>query len=110
MPKPTLKPIARRCLLALVKKKAAVFYAVVAVAVYVWIIAWVVVSRFLTTEIMPVGTLLALFTLPLTVRAIKGALHNDDPSRLIPGMAANVMTMLLTQFLMGIGFILGRVF
>jgi 1,4-dihydroxy-2-naphthoate octaprenyltransferase len=86
------------------KKNAAVFYALVAVAVYVWIIAWV------AARVMPAWTLLALLTLPFTVRAIKGALHNDDPSRLMPGMAANVMTMLLTQLLIGIGFILGRVF
>ena len=59
---------------------------------------------------MPVWTLLALLTLPLTVRAINGAIHNDDPSRLMPGMAANVMTVLLTQLLIGIGYILGRVF
>jgi 1,4-dihydroxy-2-naphthoate octaprenyltransferase len=57
----------------------------------------------------PIWTLLALLTLPLTVRAINGAIHYDDPSKLMPGMAANVMTMLATQLLLGIGFILGRV-
>jgi 1,4-dihydroxy-2-naphthoate octaprenyltransferase len=86
------------------KAPAAVFYSVVAVAVYVWVIAWVAAG------VMPVWTLLALLSLPLTVRAINGARHNDDPSRLMPGMAANVITMLLTQFLIGIGYILGRVF
>jgi 1,4-dihydroxy-2-naphthoate octaprenyltransferase len=86
------------------KGHAAVFYAAVAVAVYIWVIAWVAVG------LMPVWTLLALLSLPLTVRGINGALHNDDPSRLMPGMAANVMTVLLTQILIGIGYILGRVF
>lgn len=86
------------------KKMAAIFYTVVAIAVYVWIIAWV------AAQVMPVWALLALITLPLTARAINGALHNDDPSRLIPGMAANVMAMLATQLLIGIGYILGRVF
>jgi len=85
------------------KKKAAVFYSIVAIAVYVWIIAWV------AAQVMPVWTLLALLTLPLTIRAIKGAIHHDDPSKLMPGMAANVMAMLGTQLLIGIGFILGRV-
>jgi 1,4-dihydroxy-2-naphthoate octaprenyltransferase len=59
---------------------------------------------------MPVWTLLALLTLPLSLRAIKGAVHNDDPSKLMPGMAANVMSVLLTQVLMGIGYILARAF
>ena len=82
------------------KKGAAIFYVVVAIAVYVWIIAWVAVG------VMPVWTLL---TLPLAIRAINGAIHYDDQSKLMPGMAANVMTMLATQLLLGIGFILGRV-
>jgi 1,4-dihydroxy-2-naphthoate octaprenyltransferase len=86
------------------KKNAAIFYAVVAVAVYVWIFAWAM------ARVMPVWTLLALLTIPLAIRAINGALHNDDPSRLMPGMAANVMMVLATQLLLGIGFILGRIF
>jgi 1,4-dihydroxy-2-naphthoate octaprenyltransferase len=86
------------------KKNAAIFYTVANLAVYVWIGAWV------AARILPVWTLLAWLTLPLSIRAIRGALHNDDPSRLMPGMAANVMMMLLIQVLMGIGFILGRVF
>jgi 1,4-dihydroxy-2-naphthoate polyprenyltransferase len=86
------------------KKKAGIFYMVVAIAVYAWIIAWV------AARVMPVWTLLALLSLPLTLKAIKGALHQNDPSRLMPGMAANVMTMLLTQLLIGIGFILDRIF
>ncbi|OGN98847.1 MAG: hypothetical protein A2Y58_00690 [Chloroflexi bacterium RBG_13_51_52] len=86
------------------KNKAAIFYSVVAIAVYVWIIAWVAV------QVMPVWTLLALLTLPLTVKAISASFHHADASKLIPGMAANVMTILLTQLLMGIGYILGHLF
>lgn len=90
--------------LTLGKKKAAIFYTVVAIAVYVWIFAWTM------ARVLPVWSLLALLTIPLAIRAINGALHNDDPSRLMPGMAANVMMMLATQLLLGLGFILGRVF
>jgi 1,4-dihydroxy-2-naphthoate octaprenyltransferase len=86
------------------KKNAAIFYTVVELAVYVWIVAWV------AARVMPVWTLLALLTLPLALRAINGARHNDNPARLMPGMVANVMAVLLTQLLLGIGFILGRVF
>jgi 1,4-dihydroxy-2-naphthoate octaprenyltransferase len=90
--------------IAIGKKGAAVFFSFVAVAVYLWIIAWVA-ARF-----MPVWTLLALLSLPLTVRAINGAIHYDDPSRLMPGMAANVMSVLLVQLLIGVGYILARAF
>jgi 1,4-dihydroxy-2-naphthoate octaprenyltransferase len=86
------------------KDRAAIFYSVVAIAVYVWIIGWVI------ARVMPVWTLLALLTLPLTIRGINGAIHHDDPSKFMPGMAANVMTVLLIQLLAGIGYILGRVF
>ncbi|OGO20898.1 MAG: hypothetical protein A2Z15_02540, partial [Chloroflexi bacterium RBG_16_50_11] len=67
------------------KNKAAVFYSAVAIAVYVWIIVWVAV------RVMPVWTLLALLTLPFTIKAINGAIHHNDASKFMPGMAANVM-------------------
>jgi 1,4-dihydroxy-2-naphthoate octaprenyltransferase len=86
------------------KNRAAIFYSAVAVALYLWIIGWV------AARVMPVWTLLALLTLPLTIRAINGARHHDDASKLMPAMAANVINVLLTQLLMGIGYILGRVF
>ena len=35
---------------------------------------------------------------------------SDEPSKLMPGEAANIMQVLAIQVLMGIGFILGRVF
>ena len=93
------------------KKNAAIFYSVVAIAVYVWIIVWVAAGFFgwTSTWVMPPWALLALLTLPLTIRAIKGAIHNDDASKFMPGMAANVMTVLATQFLLGLGYILGRI-
>jgi 1,4-dihydroxy-2-naphthoate octaprenyltransferase len=86
------------------KNRAAIFYSAVAIALYLWIIGWV------AARVMPVWTLLALLTLPLTIRAINGARHHDDASKLMPAMAANVMNVLLTQLFMGIGYILGRVF
>lgn len=86
------------------KNKTAIFYTVVTIAVYLWIIGWVAAS------IMPVWTLLALLTIPLSIKAIKGAIHHDNPSKFMPGMAANVMSILLTQILIGIGYILGHIF
>lgn len=88
--------------IAIGKDKTAIFYAVVALAVYVWVIGWV------AARVMPIWTLLALLTLPFTIKAINGARHHDDPSRLMPGMASNVMAVLLTQLFIGIGYILAR--
>jgi 1,4-dihydroxy-2-naphthoate octaprenyltransferase len=88
--------------IAIGKKRAAIFYTFVAFAVYLWIIGWV------AARVMPVWSLLALLSLPLTIRAINGALHFNEPAKLIPGMAANVMTVLLTQALLGIGYIIAR--
>ena len=90
--------------ISLGRNKAAVFYSAVAIAVYVWIIAWV------AAKVMPVWTLLALLTLPLTVKAINAAFHHANAAKFMPGMAANVMNVLLTQLLLGIGYILGHVF
>ncbi len=86
------------------KRNAAIFYTIAAIATYAWIFAWAM------AHVIPVWTLLALLTIPLAIRAINGALHNEDPAKIMPGMAANVMMMLFTQLLLGIGFILGRIF
>jgi 1,4-dihydroxy-2-naphthoate octaprenyltransferase len=55
---------------------------------------------------MPVFCLIALLTLPLAVRAIQGALKYQDESKLMPAMANNVLVVLLTQLLLGIGYLL----
>jgi 1,4-dihydroxy-2-naphthoate octaprenyltransferase len=86
------------------KKGAAVFYSVMTGLVYVWIAGAVIAGQ------MPVLSLLALLTLPLAVKAIRGSMHYDDMSRLGPAMAANVMVVLFTQLLLGIGYVLTGVF
>jgi 1,4-dihydroxy-2-naphthoate octaprenyltransferase len=60
--------------------------------------------------LMPVFCLIALLTLPLAVRAIQGALKYQDPSKLMPAMANNVLIILITQLLLGIGYILSGIF
>jgi len=59
---------------------------------------------------MPVFTLIALLTLPFAIKAIRGSRKHEDMNRLVPAMANNVQVILLTQLLLGAGFILGRVF
>ncbi len=86
------------------KAKASIVYSVLTMLVY----AWIAVAAL--TRIMPAFSLIALLTLPLAVKAVQGALKYDDPSKLMPAMASNVMVVLLTQLLLGIGYILAGVF
>ncbi|MDD5126650.1 MAG: prenyltransferase [Dehalococcoidales bacterium] len=79
-------------------------YAALTILVYVWIVAWVAAG------VMPVFTLLGLLTIPMAVKAIKGALRFGNMNYLVPAMASNVMVVLLTQFFLGIGYILAVVF
>jgi len=86
------------------RSKAWIVYSTLTAAVYLWIIGWVVAGQ------MPVFTLIALLTLPFAIKAIRGSRKHEDMNRLVPAMASNVQVVLLTQLLLGIGFILGRVF
>ncbi len=86
------------------KAKASIVYSVLTVIVYLWIIGGVVAGQ------MPIFSLLGLLTLPLAIKAIRGARKHQDMTRLVPAMANNVLVVLLTQLLMGIGSILARVF
>jgi 1,4-dihydroxy-2-naphthoate octaprenyltransferase len=97
--------------IALGKKNAAIIYTMANLGSYVWIIVWVAAGLFNWTSTwdMPAWTLLGLLTLPFAIRAIKGAFNSDDPAKFMPGMAANVLMVLATQFLMAVGYILGRV-
>jgi len=85
------------------KAKAGIVYSALTVIVYLWIIGIAVAERepFL---------LIALLTLPLALKAIQGALRHQDMDKLVPAMANNVLVVLLTQLLLGIGYILARVF
>jgi 1,4-dihydroxy-2-naphthoate octaprenyltransferase len=86
------------------KGKASLAYSLLTIAVYLWVIGWAVAG------VMPLFSLLALLTLPFAVRAIKGARQYRDMARLVPAMANNVLVVLLTQLLLGIGYILATVF
>jgi len=85
------------------KSKAWVVYSALTILVYLWIIGGVVVGK------MPAFSLIALLTLPFAIKAIQGTRKHDEMSQLVPAMANNVMVVLLTQFLLGIGYILARV-
>jgi len=90
--------------IAIGQKRASRVYSVLTVIVYLWIIGGVIAGQ------MPVFSLLGLLTLPLAIKAIRGALHYQDMNHLVPAMANNVFVVLLTQVLMGIGYILSGYF
>ena len=85
------------------KAKASIVYSVLTVVVYLWIIGGVVTGQ------MPTFSLIALGTLPFAVKAIQGALKTQEIEELVPAMGNNVLVVLLTQLLLGIGYILARV-
>jgi 1,4-dihydroxy-2-naphthoate octaprenyltransferase len=86
------------------KTKAGIVYSVLTVLVYLWIIGWVIAG------LMPAFSLIALLTLPLAIKAIKGVRKHEEMTRLVPAMANNVLVVLLTQLLLGIGYVLATVF
>jgi 1,4-dihydroxy-2-naphthoate octaprenyltransferase len=90
--------------IAIGKEKASIVYSVLTGIVYLWIIGGVVAGQ------MPILSLLGLLTLPLAIKAIRGARKHQDMTTLVPAMTNNVLVVLLTQLLMGIGYILAGVF
>jgi len=86
------------------KRGASIVYSTLTGMVYLWIIAGVAAGQ------LPLFCLIALLTLPFAVRAIQGALKYEDESKLVPAMANNVLVVLLTQLLLGIGYLLAGVF
>ena len=52
------------------------------------------------------AALLALLTLPLTLKAINGAWQSHDRSRLISAMGVHVVVVLLNQVLIALGYII----
>ena len=85
------------------KAGASLVYSVLTITVYLWIIGGVI------ARIIPVFSLIALLTLPFAIKAIQGARKYQDMTKLVPAMANNVLVVLLTQLLLGVGYILARV-
>ncbi|MFC1931268.1 prenyltransferase [Chloroflexota bacterium] len=86
------------------KAKASIVYSTLTVVVYLWIIGGV------AARVMPPFSLIALLTFPFAIKAIRGSRQHHDMAQLVPAMANNVLVVLLTQLLLGVGYILARVF
>jgi len=94
----------RNLVMALGRKRAAWLYTILMVCTYLSIVLGVVF------RLMPWPALVALLTIPLARKAIQGALrHYDDMPQLIPALGANVMTILATDALLTVGYVLATV-
>jgi len=89
---------------------AANLFNIATIAVYGWIVACVLATLVLGRVVMPVYCLIALFSLPWAVKAMRGSKDYRDRNRLIPAMADNVTFILLTHVLLGVGYILEKRF
>ena len=97
--------------IAVGKAKASIVYSVLTVVVYLWIIGAVVAGLTgIVAKGMPPFCLIALLTIPFAVKAIQGSRKHQDMGKLVPAMANNVQVVLLTQLLLGVGYILAKVF
>ncbi len=83
--------------------RASLIYSAFTIAVYLWIIGWVI------ARVMPIFSLIALLTLPFALKAIKGSRKHQEMAQLVPAMANNVLVVLVTQLLLGIGYILAKI-
>jgi len=90
----------RQIPVALGREKAAKVYCLLLASTYALILAGAVAN------ILPWLALLGLGTLPLGIKAMKGALrYHSDISAIVPYLGTNVFVVLLTPLLMSIGII-----
>ncbi len=94
----------RHFVISLGKKDASYLFVALLTASYLCIIAGVL------TKMMPVVTLIGLGTIGFGWKAAKGALkYYNNTEKLVPIMGANVITILGTQALLAIGYVIATV-
>ncbi|MBM4466369.1 MAG: prenyltransferase [Chloroflexi bacterium] len=95
----------RNLVMALGRRNAAWLYTILLACTYLSIVLGVVF------RLMPWPALVTLLTVPVAMKAIRGALqHYDDIPRLVPALGANVLTILATDALLTVGYVLATVF
>jgi len=83
-------------------KRTGFVYSALTVGMYLWIVGCV------AGTLMPTYALVSLATLPAAIRAIQGSFRYSDRARLVAALGQNVMVVLLTQLLLGVGYVLAR--
>ncbi|MFZ2446555.1 MAG: prenyltransferase [Syntrophobacteraceae bacterium] len=84
-------------------------FRIATISVYVWIVGCVLATVIFGRVVMPVYCLIVLLTLPLAIQAMRGSREYKDMSKLVPALRSNVMFILATQLLQGVGYILEKV-
>lgn len=91
--------------IALGKRKACHLYAGLMAMTYLCVVAAVVL------RLMPPLTLIALLTAPFALKAITTTFKNhDDPEKMLPALGTNVITVLATDALLALGYVLTVLF
>lgn len=85
-------------------------FRIATVLVYLWIIGCIIATQITGTTIMPAYCLIALLTLPFAIKAMKGSREYDDMNKLVSSLGSNVQFILITQILLGVGYILEKLF
>jgi 1,4-dihydroxy-2-naphthoate octaprenyltransferase len=85
------------------RRRAAILYTALVIVIYVWIAAWAIAGY------ITIFALLGLLTLPLGVKAIGGARHYDEESRLSPALKANLIVVVGTQALLALGYVIAAI-
>ncbi|MDD5093209.1 MAG: prenyltransferase [Dehalococcoidia bacterium] len=72
------------------------------------LLSYAVIIGGVIAEILPTPALLGLLTLPLGMKAMRGAIKNYKKiGELVPSLGMNVLVVLLTPFLMSVGVVIG---
>jgi 1,4-dihydroxy-2-naphthoate octaprenyltransferase len=90
-------------------KVAGIAYTTTTIIMFLWIVG-IAFAGMAGIIRIPVFALFGLLTIPFAIKAIQGALQPDKMAKLVSGMANNVLVVLITQVLMGVGYIFGRIF
>jgi 1,4-dihydroxy-2-naphthoate octaprenyltransferase len=92
----------KNLVIVLGKRRASILYLVTSGLVYLCIIIGVVFTA------LPLGTLLGLLTMPIALKAVRGALSKYDAKGedFLPVMGLNVVVVLVTQALLALGYLL----
>jgi 1,4-dihydroxy-2-naphthoate octaprenyltransferase len=87
--------------IALGTRRAGWLYALLMAITYLCVLAGVV------SKLMPALSLIAFLSIPFALRAIRIAFkHHDNPAKLVPALKANVLTVLSTDALLALAYLL----
>jgi 1,4-dihydroxy-2-naphthoate polyprenyltransferase len=86
------------------------FFRIMTSMVYIWIAGCVLATLITGNVVMPVYCLIALLSIPLAIKAMKGSKDYRDMNKFIPALVSNVMFIHITIILLGVGYILEKLF